>query len=51
VGPSGPIAVRNTCHTWVPVKISRAIEAMQTREWSSRMFKISTSVPSPGASE
>ena len=44
--PQWPIAARNTCHTWVPVKIRRAIEAMQTREWSSRMLKISTSVPS-----
>jgi hypothetical protein len=30
----------------VPVKISRAMEATQTREWSSRMLRISISVPS-----
>ena len=38
--------VKNTCHTWPPVNLNRATVAMHIREWSSRMFKISTSVPS-----
>ena len=41
-----PNAARKTCHTWVPVKITRATEAMQTRQRSSRMLQISTSLPS-----
>ena len=44
--PQRPNAARKTCQTWVPVKMRRAIEAMQTREWSSRMLQTSTSVPS-----